>query len=135
MCLYSHTKNFKKSKKNITCYKILRKITTFYGYTWYATPYMHTDVKDFGEEMKDEQELDVISYSPYDHLIGAGGFHSFKYLSDAKSQLSWHINYTKDNYVIVKSIIPPNTDYIEGTFLNIPAYVSKKIVYKNVVKL
>ena len=64
-------------------------------------------------------ELDKI-YINHRNEIHGGGFHSYKYISDANGLLGY-INYVK----IVKMIIPKGTYYYE----NEREYVSKSLIY------
>ena len=136
MCLYSNRKNFKKAKEDIICYKVLKVIRTFFGYTFYATPYMNKPVPKLGVEMKDDECLDAKKYPNISskYMISAGGFHTFKNFDDAKDELKWHLDNCGKEYIIVKSIIPKGSSYIEGTFENTPAYVSKRIIYQEILK-
>ena len=143
MCLYSHTKNFKKSKENITCYKVLLKVENFtVDEIYYLTPYQKNSVlsSQFQKIINDNKKLFATPINLNNkklYAITSGGFHSFKNLQDAVTELKWNcfFNNYSDNgiWTIAKCIIPQNTYFIEGEFDDTPAYISKSIVYQEII--
>lgn len=138
MCLYSKN-NPRIAKRNIVCYKVLRKWLTTSSCSKYidsetiVTPVTLDTVivKTGGSFKATGTELKQKATSGY--AYSRGFIHTFKNVSDALefSEICKEKSDSVSSFIIYYCIIPKNTKYIKGKDEhNYESYASKKIVFK-----
>ena len=143
MCLYS--KNYPRiAKRNIVCYKVLRKWLTTSSCSKYidsetiVTPVTLdiVTVKTGGSFEAAGTELKQKTTSGY--AYSRGFIHTFKNVSDALEFLEI-CKANSDSvlsFIIYYCIIPKNTKYVKGKDEhNYESYASKKIVFKEEIAI
>lgn len=148
MCLISRTNKPKVAKKDIVCYKVLRRVNPFSsvsGFKTFYTSNLLPDVvisgkQDFIAQGKFRCELSkggVIEHifcGKYN--IDYGQIHTYKSLKDVKNSFDCSIKSLKDDheFIVFKCIIPQGTKYFKGRFqtlncmtFGVKSYCSDKI--------
>ena len=131
MCLYTRRKRSKIAKKDITCYKVLRKVDNF---DKHVTPYIGASVNNralkgeeyftsHGPKLINKTETRRIMYRLFpEYKISEGFIHTFKELDDAKDDAFRFVGGD-----VFECIIPKGTIYYSGSFLHEECYCSDKI--------
>lgn len=146
MCLYVKEENatLTTAKKDITCYKILRKSSNQFsgsnqfGEVCYKTPFFYCNVK-LGERVVAEgyQEFGRRSFpfkKDFTHVANGGFIHTFASMQGIKSFFkNWKEEYSFGlyDYVVVKCHIPKGAQYYKGIFeaTGLASYASTELVY------
>lgn len=130
MCL--HTKNIDKqiATEDITVWKVLRYIKFDSGDFAYLTPYRLAEV-DLKKPMT--SELIIEGGGGYFRFVNVG-LHTFKNYKDTVHECKyWNIYnlcHRNEYFVVVKAIIPKNSEYAEGVAVeNVPSYASNKLIF------
>lgn len=138
MCLYSKN-NPRIAKRNIVCYKVLRKWLSVSTYSKYMTSETivtpitldNVTVKIEGSYKATGTELKQKVTSGY--VYSRGFIHTFKNVSDALefAEICKANSDSVLSFIIYYCIIPKNTKYVKGKDEhNYESYASKKIVFK-----
>jgi len=124
------------AKEDIVCYKIVIED----GNNLY-TLYQRMEV-ELGKHYKDKYKITQF-YNCWHNVwkIEEGGFHSYRNKKWAEvifrcSTTDWFSQLLHKNLKLVECIIPKGTAYYEGYFdndINEETYVSKEIVYKQII--
>jgi len=132
MCLKVEGKTrFKKAKKEITCYKVLRD----HGDKIYSAPF-HMMLVSLGKEYHTGEEMEKKVLKNGDFLIRGNAFHSFKKKEDAIANAEKYNKENKDEkfkYIVVSCLIPEGSEIIEGTFRECDGICSNVIKYEKTV--
>lgn len=146
MCLYiTKDAKLKHAVKDIVCYKVLKRYTTFLGKQTLFTPYIQsplTDVQLSGQEdfysFDKDNNIEESKIGP-GYEVSKGFIHTCANLESARllSQLlSLGLCYGED-IVVYKCIIPKGTRYYEGRWALSPhrdSYASKRIRFVEELK-
>lgn len=127
MCFVKKGQKTFTAESDIEVYKVFRKVSHFRmlkHYTYYTGPYRSDFIYD---ELNGEYHCEDFGKQVESGWIG---FHSFKNYQDAVAFMDSENRWASKNetYEIIPCIIPKDSLYLEGTFINVEAYVSNKIV-------
>lgn len=145
MCLYiTKDAKLKHAVKDIVCYKVVKRYTTFLGKQILFTPYTQsplTDAQLSGKEdfcSFDKDEIEESKIGP-GYEVSKGFIHTCINLESARwlsRLLSLGLIYGED-IVVYKCIIPKGTRYYEGKWALSPqreSYASKRIRFVEELK-
>lgn len=148
MCLISRTNKPKVAKKDIVCYKVLRRTNPIWSVSGFETFYTSDPLPDvvisgkqdfiaqgkFRCELSEGGVIEYIFCGTYN--IDYGQIHTYKSLKDVKKSFDCSIKSLKDDHecVVFKCIIPQGTKYFKGRFqtlnrmtFGVKSYCSDKI--------
>lgn len=133
MCLKVEGKaRFKKSKKEITCYKVLRN----HGDNIYSAPY-HMMLVSLGKEYRTGAEKMDYKEKNGVTLIKGDAFHSFKKKEDAVALAAELAKSLRDDdkftYAVAECVIPEGNNIIMGLFKEYEGICSDAIKYVKIV--
>ena len=128
MCLFTNQQMAKVAKKDIVCYKVVKRRCDGI----YETPFRHTPL---GKTLDGKQEYGLIVYNnwsrsgfgtisrdniyedkpKFSYVVEDGAIHSYKKLSGAKRLVKFFTRRGfEDEYHIFECIIPAGSDYYVG---------------------
>lgn len=148
MCLYSKNKLPKVSKKDVVCYKVLKRVISEWDVSKIEirTPYENSTIGDNTINGKIEfratgkkKVSDSIEHCGYKYEVGGGYIHTCKTKKDAQrivEHLKWFL--LSSDILVYKCVIPAGTRYFEGATnperANTMGYASEQIRFVKEIK-
>lgn len=150
MCLIIEAKATpKRAKKDIICYKVIKRYTFSDGTENLHTPYKFAPIpkdvingkKPFTAKTSGGATVTDKMFERCGRYFGDFGevskcaIHTYTTETGAIADADLLKQYYGGNFIIYKCIIPKDTLYYEGDFEGIKSFASKKIVFKKMVRV